>query len=404
MMIKEHIKQLTSEHGVKRSFAKVLARTDMRQFIKQESKGNGGALKLAHISYYFTPNAGDTVLSHCVRKTIESNIGVCEWEIIRPNSTVNDSVIDCLNDCEKIIIGGGGLFLPDSSANSISGWQWPISNDQLKRITSPIIVYSVGYNYFRGQEKSKLFEQSVRTLVECSSFFGLRNHGSIRTIQQLLPDYLQSKVIYQPCTTTIIRNLYPQLEKIDNTGNVAVNMAFDRENLRYGNDEEVILSKTAKAIKQIENRGYRIFYVCNCWNDDRFLLFLRNEGVNYTLCDLSHGFPDEILGFYNNMDFVIGMRGHAQMIPFGLNKGILSLGTHDKMRWFLEDIDAVDWYVDLNNNISDLDNAIYEKFIQVHETEKKKTERRLIDAQLKLWEITQNNLRIIGGDSCRTGF
>lgn len=35
------------------------------------------------------------------------------------------------------------------------------------------------------------------------------------------------------------------------------------------------------------------------------------------------------------------------MIPFGLNCGIISLGTHDKMRWFLDDLGAADWDIDL---------------------------------------------------------
>lgn len=394
-MLKNHIKQLASEQGIKRTLRKVEARTNIKDYLKQESGGNGGTMNVVHVSYCYTPNAGDTVLSHCVRKTIESNMGVHNWRLIRPNSRVTDTIIDSLNFCDKIIVGGGGLFLPDSNENCISGWQWPISNDQLKKINTPIIIYSVGYNYFRGQKNSKVFEQSIMTLVERSAFFGLRNHGSINAIREILPEKLAGKVVYQPCTTTIIRKVFPELKHIENTGNVAVNMAFDREDLRYGKSKEQILSNTAKAIKRIEKKGYRILYVCNCWNDDRFLHYLKDEHVNYQLYDLSHCFPEEVLNFYNNTDFVIGMRGHAQMIPFGLNKGILSLGTHDKMRWFLEDIDALDWYIDLNHNIDDLENTIFERFIHIHEVDKNNTKNRLIVAQNKLWKITNENLNII---------
>ena len=48
------------------------------------------------------------------------------------------------------------------------------------------------------------------------------------------------------------------------------------------------------------------------------------------------------------------MRGHAQLIPFGLRRSIISLVSHPKLYWFLQDIDAVDWAVDVNQeNVED---------------------------------------------------
>ena len=44
------------------------------------------------------------------------------------------------------------------------------------------------------------------------------------------------------------------------------------------------------------------------------------------------------------------MRGHSQMIPFGLRKNILSIVSHDKLKWFLEDIDHPEWGVDVREN------------------------------------------------------
>ena len=42
------------------------------------------------------------------------------------------------------------------------------------------------------------------------------------------------------------------------------------------------------------------------------------------------------------------MRGHSQMIPFGLCKNIISIISHDKMKYFLEDNNLVDYGVDLD--------------------------------------------------------
>ena len=39
----------------------------------------------------------------------------------------------------------------------------------------------------------------------------------------------------------------------------------------------------------------------------------------------------------------IGMRGHAGMIPFGVGTPIISLVSHPKLRYFLEDIGHAEW-------------------------------------------------------------
>ncbi len=387
--------RISDEHGIRRSYNTIKSVVVLKQYCSQESEGNGGDRDYAHISYWYTPNAGDTVLSQCVRKAIQKFMPVKGWKLIQPNSPVNASILDLLNSCRKVIVGGGGLFLPDSSVNSISGWQWPVSNDQLDEIQSPIIVFSVGYNYFRGQKNSELFQKSVIKLVDRSDFIGLRNNGSIRALYQFLPEELRSKIVYQPCSTTVLSKIYPIIEKRSDRGVVAVNIAFDREKMRYGDMKKEILSGVAKAIRRIQDRGYEIHYVCHCWNDDRFLPFLKQEGIRYKLYDFSHKFPEEVIQFYNDVDIVIGMRGHAQMIPFGLNTEIITLGTHDKMKWFLEDIDSMEWYIDLQEDIEYLDKKIYDRFLYVHEDNRDSTKIKLKEEQDKLWEITKANLRTI---------
>ncbi len=89
------------------------------------------------------------------------------------------------------------------------------------------------------------------------------------------------------------------------------------------------------------------------------------------------------------------MRGHAQMIPFGLNREIISFGTHDKLKWFLEDIDASDWYIELKENVESLKQRIVQLFIRVHEIDSMLTEKRLKNKQDELWSITCRNMNVI---------
>ena len=93
------------------------------------------------------------------------------------------------------------------------------------------------------------------------------------------------------------------------------------------------------------------------------------------------------------MDCVIGMRGHAQMIPFGLNCEIISLGSHEKMKWFLQDINAEDWYIELREEPETIAKRIIELFNNIHD--KETTKNRLISAQNILWKKTLYNASII---------
>ena len=99
-----------------------------------------------------------------------------------------------------------------------------------------------------------------------------------------------------------------------------------------------------------------------------------------------------MLSAYSKPRLVIGMRGHAQMIPFGCNTPILSIVSHDKMQWFLDDIHHPEWGVDVLNPTFEAE--LLEKAKKLYES----TEILipiLKDEQRKLWNITQQNMNYI---------
>ena len=151
----------------------------------------------------------------------------------------------------------------------------------------------------------------------------------------------------------------------------------------------------ARAAKRIAGEGYDIVYVCHCPDDRRFIKYLKQEKVNYEFCDMTDWHPMQSYLFYNNIELVVGMRGHAQMIPFGLNCRIISLGTHKKMRWFLDDIDAQDWYIDLRVDTDSLEETIVKKFIDINIVNADITTQRIMDAQKQLFDITKANMQTI---------
>ena len=85
------------------------------------------------------------------------------------------------------------------------------------------------------------------------------------------------------------------------------------------------------------------------------------------------------------------MRGHAQLIPFGCNTPILSLISHDKLRWFLNDIDAVEWGVEVKED--NLKDTIVEKSKTIIESEA--TAKKILAEKEKLYIITKANITSI---------
>jgi SAM-dependent methyltransferase/polysaccharide pyruvyl transferase WcaK-like protein len=361
-------------------------------YVKKEKAGKGKPA--SHITYYSGwENAGDTVLSKCVRDIFRKfDHG---WNLFKISDPVTEDTIHRINNSRYVVIGGGGVLLPDTNPNKISGWQWAISSVDLQKIKVPIIVYAIGYNYFKNQVPTDFFIGNLTRLVNKATFFSLRNSGSIRKIKTLIPKSLHSKIILQPCPTTIIRQLSPWMAPKKYEKKIGINIAFDRYERRYGRQIYSILDQIAMAIKEIHKKGYTIFNVAHLENDLKFQFSLEKQNVPYNSINLQYSLPIEMYNFYNQMDLVLGMRGHAQMIPFGLNTRIISLGTHEKLKYFLEDIESLDWYVDVHKYKNFLKEKIICLFEEINEAKKEETDERLIASQKKIFAITLKNLKHI---------
>lgn len=381
---------------MKKIMKQFLIRIRNEIYIFKEERGLGGkSCYVSQVTHCVGANIGDTVLSHYTRRLFEKNRIVNKWNIITVEKPVNNGTIDSINRGNALIIGGGGLFLPDTNKNSASGWIWAIETDQINELEKPIVIFAVGYNFFRGQKIPEAFIDSLNHLIERAYFVGLRNSGSIECVKNLVHDELKNKIVYQPCATALIKKIDPKIKCTCRTDLIAFNVAFDREELRFNDKQDIILDQIALSASVLSKRGYKIIYVAHCSDDMKFVKYLESYKFDFRIVNLSYKTTWSAIEFYRNVSVVIGMRGHAQMIPFGLNRQIITLGSHDKMRWFLQDICADDWYVELQDSIFTIKDRIIDIFIKNHEIDYEKTNRRLLDQQNKLWKITKNNIRKI---------
>ncbi|RBM07340.1 polysaccharide pyruvyl transferase family protein [Streptomyces sp. PT12] len=358
-----------------------------------EAAAAPAAEQYAHVALFAdgNENAGDKVLPEAVRMCLDTDTGPRRWLSVHVHRLFDERALERVNARRGLVIGGGGLFLPDTAPNGNSTWQWNVADATLERITVPIAVFAVGYNIFDGQVyRRERFAESLRALVRSSAFFGLRNRGSVERVRELLPPELRDRVLYQPCPTTVTRRLTPgwsDPERRDDT--VLVNCAYDRAGLRFGHDYGHFLAEMATAVRSLGKHA-EVRYAAHMPTDEKFVNDLRREhGLTLPVEPLYDATNDELRDLYARTRLVIGMRGHAGMIPFGCGTPILSLVSHPKLAYFLSDIERPEWGVSVHERhlgtrlaeraemlLADHDAAVAD----VH------------DRQRALWDVTQENI------------
>lgn len=345
---------------------------------------------VTHISAFGFGNAGDLYLPVILRNVFANAIPIEKWIKEPVHKVVDEKIVSKYNSSDFIVIGGGGLFLSDTNPNNLSGWQWSCSLDMLHKIEVPIIAFAIGYNRFRGQEDFKpVFAEHINKFVEKAVFVGLRNHGSIEKIKSyLLKDELKDKLVFQPCMTTLTSLIYPGLCQYDKKEDfIAINCAFDRQNMRKSDD--TILHSIANVALKL-SKFAKIKYYSHMRSDNNILPYFNELHLQYEVVEMDS--IERIVKEYAKPRLVIGMRGHAQMIPFGCNTPILSIISHDKMQWFLDDIHHPEWGVDVLN--SSFESELFIKAMELY----KSTDCLLPilkKEQKYLWNITKENMEYI---------
>ncbi|MBA18011.1 MAG: hypothetical protein CMN73_16930 [Sphingomonas sp.] len=342
-------------------------------------------------------NAGDTVLYRAVREVLDSAAGPQNWvrRQLRRTTTIDD--VRRMNETAKaLVIGGGGLMMSETSRPTRSGWQWDISQEDLEQIDIPIIVYAVGYNQFRGSAPFRDgFNDHVEALVAKSAFLGLRNTGSQQRLQAHLPEALHDRVRFQPCPTTVLRKFHAGMKPdqyCEPRKELAVNLAFDRQEKRFDGMAETRLGRVAEALRWAADSGWKIKLALHGFEDDPAIPYLRKFDVPFEPVRLNLLDWRQIVDFYANMPLTIGMRGHAQMIPFGVGNAIISLISHDKLGFFLDDIGHPEWGIEMaSEDLRDQLVGAIETFWNDPHARAQQTNA----AQEKLWTTTRENAKLI---------
>jgi len=329
-------------------------------------------------------NAGDTAIGTAFKYLFKLEFPGDKIHFMNCRKIFTYKDINYINKFGALFLSGGGLFLYDSFQNTVSDWQWGISKQLLNRINIPIIVYSVGYNKFRKQlDFNNHFNETVSKLLEKSIFFGIRNIGSCNAIKKHVDKRLHKYIKLNYCPTLLLNKKYKYRNTLDN-GTVGFLFAGDRLKNRHENIDRFI-NQMKRFVKYLRNKNIttiRINHAHDGWID-RYIEF--DKYINFNQKNTRF-----IYNNYSKIDLVVGDRGHSQMIPFACGCKILTPVSHDKLKWFLSDMNLSEFGIEEN------DNELSEKLIdQFNKLNNINWDRIQKERMQMIYKTNRNNLEFI---------
>jgi len=296
-------------------------------------------------------NSGDFFLGpatkHRFEKTIKQQIS---WTNFDVRKAVNEADIQYFNTFDYIVIGGGGLFLPDTNPNNASCWQWACPTPLMEKITTEIHVVGIGWNHFYNQtiamphrdkpmeysERLVIFKNNIEMLLRKCTLFSMRHNGDVECLREHATPDLHDKVKFEFCPVID----YVE-EKYSDNFTLGEYHTFeikdDRPNRRYyKKPRHVFYEELLLFANKLISEGEKIAVMSHD-GSSTFISFLRGKGVPFILLNNTVANEEKIIENYSKVKKLYCTAGHSQMMAYALQIPFYSLVTHDKLKYFLED-------------------------------------------------------------------
>lgn len=297
-------------------------------------------------------NSGDFFLGPATKWKFEKTINKkLLWTSFDVRRKVDDKDIEFFNQHDYLVLGGGGLFLPDTNPNQISCWQWPIRSSDIKKINSKIHVVSIGWNHFYQQDitmsdrhsnssieiRRDIFKDNIETLLRKSESFTVRHKGDCEQIKRIVSPELHQKINFDfcPVVSYVRENFFPDFN--NNKVYHAFEIKDDRPNRRYyKKGREKFYQELLQYINTLLSKQEKIAVMSHD-GSSTFCRFLNNNKIPFVVLDNSVANEVSIIENYSKVKKLYCMAGHSQMMAHALDLDYYSLITHDKLKFFLQD-------------------------------------------------------------------
>ncbi len=298
-------------------------------------------MKIAHIHVWDRNNKGDYAIVLAVQELLRKNFPDCQI-IDFPVETLKQSdneVISRLNDCDRIFIGGGGIFY---------SYFLPFDVQVVNSITKPIYLFGLGYIK---EVDAPLWPQanidSVLALAHKAAAVGVRDFNTQRFLVDNGLPLEKIKVIGDPAALlseqVLSEELLDSLKLKGQAIRIGLNLNYSGW-LGFGKWREDILKAYQETAEYfIKEHGAQIYYLQHHPGEDNIYPELKID--NLLKVNLE---PSQQKYVYAQLDLVIGMMLHVGVMSFGALTPEISVAYDIRNYGFAEFIGHPELVVDLD--------------------------------------------------------
>jgi len=348
-------------------------------------------MKILHVAS-FLGNIGDNASHMGFKRIVDSFLSKYEikrMEIrkfyknynLKDKCEFNEEFIDFANTFDLLVIGGGG-FLDYWVKDSVTGTTIDIFPGLLKKLTTPMLVASIGCNPHRevpegniAKFRGFLDELCARPNIKIA----LRNDGSVNSFKneigehylEYMEEILDNGYFYEPGEFAIFS---------DNRRYAAVNITNDqltmKSNLRGNIDTTSYYKELSKSLTYlITQENLDVVLVPHIYSDLKAISdllvnmddFLIRQHVTIAPCIQYDEGANLLFSIYKKSSLVLGMRYHANVCNMAMVKPIVGLAALDRVQYAYDSLGLTDRYVTVAGSFSD--ELVSKISTTIHETE-----------------------------------
>lgn len=258
----------------------------------------------------------------------------------------NEGLLNNMNSTADLLLVGGGGLIHWCGGND---WMFKMPNELIPKIRIPSIVFGVGYNRFRTEaELPNSVVDNLKLLNKKCLGFSVRNDGSKK---ELLKLGIETDEVPDP--GFFLDGNYPRPDI--NHPYVIIQLANDMKAARGYTDAD-LLTNFKIITEHIISKGYTVVLCPHVRVDialSKTLMDSIGPSPFIKMWDWFQVMSDENcykgLAYYKYAKFVIGMRGHAQIIPIGMKVPVISIGSHRKNLDLVKTLDIASHYVEVGD-------------------------------------------------------
>jgi len=304
-------------------------------------------LKILH-AYCLNYNIGDYYLGIGVKNLLRQNLDVDLISETNLQGTIFDEyfIKNVVNKkYDLLVIGGGGVI---HGAHWPNGWFWLIKEELIKQIDIPFIVYGVGNNYFNDEGGiPEIGCAHLKTTIEHASYFSVRNDGSAERFEEQIG--VSVPEIPDPGFHMNLNKVYTCSEE---EPFVLIQLANDKPEHRFGSkkNKEKFVDEMRVVTRSLA-KNYKVIFSPHVFDDISISQEIASDINNASIWDFSkYAFDNcaESLGYYQNAEFVLAMRGHGQIVPIAFNTPIISIENHPKHSGLMNKLGLGEYNISVN--------------------------------------------------------